>query len=145
MYVGLSLLYFRFASCISSGPSILIHSGLMLQAFINSIYSYLPTALISISLAYLLVLIFQAILGFARSHLIIFLANKMEASLTLEYFNHILHLPLDFFTKRKSGEILSRLTDISTIKNALSRLITLQPQLQKISVASKRLGEILRL
>lgn len=40
----------------------------------------------------------------------------MEASLTLEYFNHILNLPLDFFTKRKSGEILSRLTDISTIK-----------------------------
>ena len=86
------------------------------------IYSYLPTALISISLAYLLVLIFQAILGFARSHLIIFLGNKMEASLTLEYFNHILHLPLDFFTKRKSGEILSRLTDISTIKNALSSM-----------------------
>lgn len=86
------------------------------------IYSYLPTALISISLAYLLVLIFQAILGFARSHLIIFLGNKMEAALTMEYFSHILHLPLDFFTKRKSGEILSRLSDISTIKNALSSM-----------------------
>ena len=86
------------------------------------IYSYLPQALISISIAYLIVLIFQSLLGFARNHLIIFLSNKMEASLTLEYFNHILNLPLDFFMKRKSGEILSRLGDIGTIKNALSSM-----------------------
>ena len=81
------------------------------------IYSYLPTALTSISIAYLIVIIFQSILGFARNHLIIFLGNKMEASLSLEYFKHVLNLPLDFFTKRKSGEILSRFSDINTIKN----------------------------
>lgn len=86
------------------------------------IYSYLPQALVSISIAYLIVLIFQSLLEFARSHLIIFLGNKMEASLTLEYFEHILNLPLDFFMKRKSGEILSRLGDIGTIKNALSSM-----------------------
>ncbi|MCR5063877.1 MAG: peptidase domain-containing ABC transporter [Treponema sp.] len=84
------------------------------------IYSYLPQALISVSLAYLVVIIFQAILNYSRSHLILFFSNKIEAKLSLEYFNHILHLPLDFFTKRKSGEILSRFGDISTIKNALS-------------------------
>lgn len=86
------------------------------------IYSYLPTALTSISIAYLIVIIFQSILGFARNHLIIFLGNKMEASLSLEYFKHVLNLPLDFFTKRKSGEILSRFSDINTIKNALSSM-----------------------
>ena len=84
------------------------------------IYSYLPHALISISIAYLIGLIFQSLLSFSRTNLIIYLSNKMDASLTLEYFKHILHLPLDFFTKRKSGEILSRLSDIATIKNALS-------------------------
>ena len=86
------------------------------------IYSYLPNALVSISLAYLAVIIFQSILGYARNHLIIFLGNKLEASLSLEYFRHILNLPLDFFTKRKSGEILSRFSDINTIKNALSSM-----------------------
>lgn len=86
------------------------------------IYSYLPQALVSISLAYLVIIIFQSILGYSRNHLIIFLGNKFEASLSLEYFKHILHLPLDFFTKRKSGEILSRFTDINTIKNALSSM-----------------------
>lgn len=86
------------------------------------IYSYLKTALTTISLCYLAVIIFQTILSWARTHLIIFLGNKMEASLSLEYFSHVLHLPLDFFTKRKSGEILSRFTDVSTIKNALSSM-----------------------
>lgn len=86
------------------------------------IYSYLPQSLISISIAYFIVIIFQCLLNFARNNLIIFLGNKIEASLTLEYFRHILHLPLNFFTTRKSGEILSRLGDIGTIKNALSSM-----------------------
>lgn len=88
----------------------------------NVIYSNLPTSLVSISLAYLVVLIFQNLLTFARNNLLIFLGNKIDASLTLEYFNHILHLPLDFFVKRKSGEILSRISDIRTVKNALSSM-----------------------
>lgn len=86
------------------------------------IYSYLEQSLFSISIAYLFVLLFQNILSFCRSHLIIYFGNKLDATLTLEYFNHILHLPLDFFMKRKSGEILSRLSDIGTIKNALSNM-----------------------
>ncbi len=86
------------------------------------IYSYLPQALISVSLAYLLVIIFQSLLNFVRNNLIVFFSNKIEAALTLEYFNHILHLPLDFFTSRKSGVILSRIGDIGTIKNALSSM-----------------------
>lgn len=86
------------------------------------IYSGLPLSLLSISLAYLAVLIFQNLLSFARNNLIIFLGNKIDAVLTLGYFNHILHLPLDFFMSRKSGEILSRLGDIKIIKNALSSM-----------------------
>lgn len=86
------------------------------------IYSYLPKALVAISIGYLATIIFQNILGFCRNHLINYFGNKIEASLTLEYFNHILHLPLDFFVKRKSGEILSRLNDVETIKNAISSM-----------------------
>lgn len=86
------------------------------------IYSYLPQTLISISIGFLIIIIFQTILNFTRNHLVMYLGNKIEASLILDYFNHILKLPIDFFMKRKSGEILSRLGDISTIKNALSSM-----------------------
>ena len=84
------------------------------------IYSFLKTALAAISLGYLIAIIFQNILGYARNHLLMYLGNKMEATLLLNYFRHILRLSLDFFTRRKNGEILSRLSDISSIKNALS-------------------------
>ena len=86
------------------------------------IYSYLPQTLVSISIGFLIIIIFQTILNFTRNHLVMYLGNKIEASLILDYFNHILKLPIDFFMKRKSGEILSRLGDISTIKNALSSI-----------------------
>ncbi len=86
----------------------------------NVIYSFLKTALVALSLGYLLAIIFQNILAYARNHLLMYLGNKLEASLLLSYFRHILKLPLDFFMKRKNGEILSRLSDIGSIKNALS-------------------------
>ncbi len=86
----------------------------------NVIYSFLKTALVALSLGYLLAIIFQNILSYARNHLLMYLGNKLEASLLLSYFRHILRLPLDFFMKRKNGEILSRLSDIGSIKNALS-------------------------
>lgn len=86
----------------------------------NVIYSFLKTALVTLSLGYLLAIIFQNILAYARNHLLMYLGNKLEASLLLSYFRHILKLPLDFFMKRKNGEILSRLSDIGSIKNALS-------------------------
>lgn len=86
----------------------------------NVIYSFLKTALVALSLGYLLAIIFQNILAYARNHLLMYLGNKLEASLLLSYFRHILRLPLDFFMKRKNGEILSRLSDIGSIKNALS-------------------------
>ena len=86
----------------------------------NVIYSFLKTALVTLSLGYLAAIIFQNVLSYARNHLLMYLGNKLEASLLLNYFRHILKLPLDFFMKRKNGEILSRLSDIGSIKNALS-------------------------
>ena len=86
------------------------------------LYSYMKTTLVSISLGYLIAIIFQSILSYSRNHLVMYLGNKIEATLLLTYFRHILKLPLDFFVKRNDGEILSRLSDINAIKNALSAM-----------------------
>ena len=37
-----------------------------------------------------------------------------------DFFYHLLHLPLNFFSTRKTGEILSRINDAETVKNAVS-------------------------
>ena len=38
----------------------------------------------------------------------------------LRYFNHVLHLPMNFFSTRKSGEIISRFLDATKIIDALA-------------------------
>ena len=54
------------------------------------------------------------------NQIIMFMSNKIDIVMTKEYLTHILKLPLDFFTSRKTGEILSRLNDATTIRNLLS-------------------------
>lgn len=84
------------------------------------LYSQVKTTLHLCSLCYLLVVIFQAIINFCRSELILHLGAKIDVTLTADFFYHLLHLSMSFFSSRKTGEILSRLNDASIIRNAVS-------------------------
>ncbi len=44
----------------------------------------------------------------------------MDVCLISDFYLHLLKLPLDFFTKRKTGEILSRINEANVIRNAIS-------------------------
>lgn len=84
------------------------------------LFSGLEQTLTLFSIGFFLVIVFQVLLGFSRSQLMMYMSNKIDAVLIFDYFNHVLHLPMDFFTNRKTGEILSRLGDTSTIRQAIS-------------------------
>ncbi len=84
------------------------------------LYSELKSTLTVLSVGYILVILLQALIGFCRNQIIMFMSNKIDIVMTKEYLTHILKLPLDFFTSRKTGEILSRLNDATTIRNLLS-------------------------
>lgn len=73
-----------------------------------------------ISIAFLLLYIFQCILNLFRSHLLLYLSQKLDISLILGYYNHVLGLPMNFFRTRKVGEIVSRFMDASKIREAIS-------------------------
>lgn len=82
--------------------------------------SGLPQALLVMGIGMVLIIIFQVILGMSRNQLVMHMANKIDALLIFQYFAHVLRLPMDFFSKRKTGEILSRLGDTATIRQAIS-------------------------
>ena len=84
------------------------------------LYSQIPATLNLCSVCYLIVIIFQAVIDFCRNELVLLIGTKIDVMLTGEFFYHLLRLPMDFFSSRKTGEILSRLTDSSIIKNAVS-------------------------
>ena len=84
------------------------------------LYSQVKSTLNICSLCYLLVVTFQGIISFCRSQLILHLGTKIDVSLLSDFFCHLLYLPLNFFSARKTGEILSRVNDAETVKTAIS-------------------------
>ena len=84
------------------------------------LYSEIKSTLNLCSISYLLVIIFQTVISFCRSEIILYLGTKIDVVLLCDFFCHLLHLPMDFFSKRKTGEILSRINDAETVKTAVS-------------------------
>jgi ATP-binding cassette subfamily B protein len=76
--------------------------------------------LTAFSIGILAVTLLQTIVEGVRSVLINYIAFQSELSLNLSYVSHILKLSLYFFDSRKTGEILSRLTDINKIREMLT-------------------------
>lgn len=63
---------------------------------------------------------FRMILNFFRSHLLLYLSQKLDLSLIFSYYTHVLKLPVNFFGTRKVGEIISRFNDASKVRDAIA-------------------------
>ncbi len=73
-----------------------------------------------LSLGMLSLNIFRILLELIRGQLLLFLSRKIDIKMILDYYRHILNLPISFFDSRRIGEILSRLNDGAKIRNAIS-------------------------
>lgn len=68
----------------------------------------------------LVVTIVQCIIEAIRRVILAHFSYKSDLQLHFSYLSHIFRLPLSFFESRKSGEILSRLSDLGNIKGTLT-------------------------
>lgn len=66
--------------------------------------------------------LFNVLLGAFRSHLLLHLSIRIDKPLTLGYFSHIFKLPMKFFGTRRTGDILTRFQDASTIKDIFTTI-----------------------
>jgi ATP-binding cassette subfamily B protein len=73
-----------------------------------------------ISIGIILLHMFKVVLGAFRTHLLLYLSQKLDIPMILGYYNHVLDLPMNFFGTRKTGEIVSRFMDASKIREAIS-------------------------
>lgn len=73
-----------------------------------------------LSIGIIALTLFRIILSAFRSHLLLQLSQKLDLSLILGYYHHVLSLPMNFFGTRKTGEVLSRLMDASKVRDAIS-------------------------
>lgn len=73
-----------------------------------------------ISVGLIVVYLFRVLFEYSRSYLLVVLGQRMSTVIMLQYFKHVLSLPMNFFATRKSGEIISRFLDANKIIDALA-------------------------
>lgn len=76
-----------------------------------------------ISIFILLISIFKITMDFFRNKLINYINHKLDYTMVKDVFNHIISLPYLYYKNRTTGEITSRINDISEIKEAFNQII----------------------
>jgi len=91
------------------------------KVLIDDVLPYhLDKTLHILSIGIIVLYIFSVLLNAFRSHLLLYLSQKLDISLILGYYQHVLYLPMNFFGTRKTGEVISRLMDASKVRDAIS-------------------------
>ena len=62
----------------------------------------------------------QIVSSYLRSATLIYLQVSMDAKMMLDLFEHLLSLPLDFFQRRSSGDLIMRMGSSSAIREVLT-------------------------
>ena len=107
-----------------------------------------PSQLNSVTLILIIIFAGQSALYFVRGYLLAYVGERVMADLRLKLYTHLQGLSLSFFTERRTGELISRLTnDVATVRGvvtsdiaaALSQTLTFFGALILIVVTNWRL------
>lgn len=105
---------FTVLSCILS-----LYSEIVFDKVINTN----TNNLIFITIFFSVLFIVKNITGFIRNHLVIYLNQKLDISIILSAFSKVVLLPYNFYVNKRVSEILSRINDLSYLKNFISKII----------------------
>lgn len=101
---------------------ITIFGTMFLQTIVDNIVPKKSINMLSIvSLGLIVAYLFHGIFTFFEGYFSTVLSQHLSEDILLNYINHLLKLPISFFEKRKTGELISRLNDASNIINTLAR------------------------
>lgn len=76
-----------------------------------------------ISIGLIVIYIYQQFFNFVQITTMNRLSQSLTSDIVLSYIDHVLKLPMDFFSTRRTGEIISRFTDTNSIVDAISSVI----------------------
>lgn len=128
-------LYRRFWNLIQPHKTILLQAlvgaviytilGLSTSIYIEKITDYVlidgnKRLLNLLSVAMIVILVFQIFLGTMKSILTLQTGQKIDKHLILGYYKHLLKLPQRFFDTMKVGEIISRVNDAVKIRSFIN-------------------------
>lgn len=107
-------LIFTVISCVLS-----LYSEIVFDKVINTNINNL----IIITVLFSVLFIIKNITNFIRNHLVIYLNQKIDMSIILSAYSKVVLLPYSFYKNKTSSEVLSRINDLSYLKNFVSKII----------------------
>lgn len=93
------------------------------QIIIDKVLNTSMNNLIIISVIFSIIIIIKSILNYSRNELLIYLNQKIDLSIFIYSFKKIILLPYNYYKNKTTGEVISRINDLSHIKNLLSKII----------------------
>jgi len=73
-------------------------------------------------LLFIIVYLFRIITDFCRNKLVIFLNQKLELDLNLSVFKQVLSLPYHYYRNRTTGEIITRISNLDSVRDMISKV-----------------------
>lgn len=91
----------------------------MLLKFIIKLVPSFPALVIAIIFMFLL----QELLSVFRSYLLAKMSKKINTPILIAFYEHVLKVPYDFFSGRKSGDVITRFSDASSVCQSISSVM----------------------
>ncbi|MBO5761429.1 MAG: peptidase domain-containing ABC transporter [Lentisphaeria bacterium] len=86
------------------------------KVLVNQAYNTLNV----IGVGILIAILFNALVTYVRSYLLLFATNKIDISTATKTFTHLMRLPVDFFDRVPSGVLLKHMQQTEKIRGFLS-------------------------
>jgi ABC-type bacteriocin/lantibiotic exporter with double-glycine peptidase domain len=66
---------------------------------------------------------FSALATYIRGHVLLALRTRLDAQLTTDFVEHLVHLPFSFFQQRSAGDLMMRVASNATIREILTSAV----------------------
>ena len=66
---------------------------------------------------------FSALMTFIRGQILLALRTRLDAQLTTDFLEHLVHLPFSFFQQRSAGDLMMRVASNATIREILTSAV----------------------
>jgi ATP-binding cassette subfamily B protein len=100
-----------------------LSTAIYVQKIVDHVFPSANQNLLNLLSVTMLVLLgVQVFIGASQELLMLGVARRIDGRLMLGYYDHILRLPLRFFTARPVGDIVARVNDAARIRNLVSTI-----------------------
>ena len=92
------------------------------EYMINSLSFYSKKYLILLFCIFFSIYILKILSDYFRNKLLLFINQKLDLVLTLDIFEKIIKLPYSYYQNRTTGDIISRINDLESVRDMISKV-----------------------